>query len=1391
MSNSSLIGSLPIFNHESQDWLVFKERFQQWCVANELLDDEKSQVRRRAILLSALAEVTYKLVRDLSHPKDISSLTYKEVLKLLDDHFLPRKCIIGERHMFHAALQTPGEELNEWAARVRSLATHCKFTSLDETLRDRFVLGMEPGPARDKLFTEDASTLTLAKALDIAQGLRCARAAARLVTPGTTRGYMHPLQEEAANVNRISTRQQQNRGNIHCSVCGYTSHSANACKFAKHTCKQCGVKGHLKRMCTKKNRSIQKNHNYVVDDSADVGDDDDDGKGQCIYNIRTQNGEAMMQNVNINGTTILFEVDSGSFVTTISDLIYRKHFNDIPLSNSSLVLKVYTGGKIYPLGLISLPVTYENDTKILDIHVIADGGPPLLGRNFMSAFNLQISKINHIKTENIVKSLTSKYPEVFSDRLGCFNKHTVSLYVKPDSKPIFMKARSVPFALKEKVDQELNRMVQEGILKSVQHSNYASPIVPVLKHNGNVRICGDFSQTINKQLVVEKYPLPKIEELFAKLHGGVEFTKLDLSNAYMQLLLSEDAQPLTCINTHKGLFQYTRLIYGLSSASAIFQRSIENTLTGIEGVLTYQDDVLITGCNRQEHLNRLQTVLEKFREAGLVLRKEKCSFFQESISYLGFIIDKNGLHKSPEKVNAIVNAKNPENVTQLQSFLGLVNYYRSFVPSASTVLAPFYSLLLKNAKWNWSQEHEDAFIEIKKEMASDRVLTHFDQNATLILTVDASPSGLGAVLSQLENDRERPISYASRVLSSAEKNYSQIQKEATAIIFGVKRYHQYLYGRDVPFILRTDHKPLLSIFSPNKGVPEVSANRLQRYAIFLSAYNFTIEYVRSEKNCADFFSRAGVTDSDTNSVGVGGANASADRDRAQYINHIASNNLPLQLDDVREQTNKDILMKQVCNFVMFGWPKHCDQTLKPYYNCRYEISLENGCLMRGHKLIIPNQLRHTVLSELHRSHLGIIKTKCEARGRFWWPNIDKEIEVFIADCSICQTLRSAPPRVPLTPWPLPDKPWQRIHIDFLGPINAKTYLVIVDAYSKWVECFDMSCCTSTAVIDKLHELISHFGLMETIVSDNGTAFVSSEFKSFCKENGITHVTTPTYSPSSNGQAEIYVKIIKKGIKSIMASSSTKKDMQFKLRDFLLDYRNSKHSTTELSPAQIMLGRSLKSRLDLLNPHHQSSSSISSDTLQEIVRIKQCSQCNTYKGTRNVSFAPNETVLVCTYHKTSTSWIKAIIKEKQGQSIYLVYIPSLEISLKRHKNQIIKYKGQYDGLELDNDDSFDDWSPSSHQDGPVSTSSSSPAALPPPPPPAHPSLTPAAAAASTASTSAPVTHTLSDDTSDTTECASTQLVGGEGTNEQTSGQIRPRDIGLSMNLRDRPKVNYKQ
>ena len=324
--------------------------------------------------------------------------------------------------------------------------------------------------------------------------------------------------------------------------------------------------------------------------------------------------------------------------------------------------------------------------------------------------------------------------------------------------------------MKDVIEKELDSLQSAGVIEPVVYSEWAAPIVPVPKKNGRMRICGDYKVTLNPCLEVDQYPLPKPKELFATILGGERFTKLDLSQAYQQMVLNDDSKDLVTINTHCRLYRYTRLPFGIASAPALFQRTMDIILQGIPHTICYIDDILVTGENNQEHLNNLEEVLRRLMHHGITLKKEKCNFMSESVEYLGHVIDSQGLHVKQDKVDAIVNAPKPRNVTELRAYLGLLNYYGKFIPNVASILQPLNNLLKKGTKWEWSTECDQAAKIATEELISSRVLIHFNPSLPIQLATDASQYALGAVLSNVCKDgMDRPIAFASRSLSSAGK----------------------------------------------------------------------------------------------------------------------------------------------------------------------------------------------------------------------------------------------------------------------------------------------------------------------------------------------------------------------------------------------------------------------------------------------------------------------------------------------------------------------------------------------------------------------------------------------------------------------------------------------
>ena len=271
------------------------------------------------------------------------------------------------------------------------------------------------------------------------------------------------------------------------------------------------------------------------------------------------------------------------------------------------------------------------------------------------------------------------------------------------------------------------------------------------------------------------------------------YSKLDLSQAYQPVILDEASKPYLTVNTHKGLFQVNLLPFRVSSSPAIFQSLMESLVTGILNVAVYLDNILLTGQDDKEHLATLNQMLSRLQEAGLRLKHNKCAFMEQEAEFLGHKVDASGLHPLPHKVMAIQEASAPTKVTELRAYLGLLNYHNRFLPNLSTLLSPLHELLKKETKWKWGTEQEKAFEESRLLMQSSEVLVHYDSQKDPILSCDASPYGVGAMLSHRKSDgQECPISFMLRTLTSAESNYSQLDKEGLAVMFGIQRFHKYL-----------------------------------------------------------------------------------------------------------------------------------------------------------------------------------------------------------------------------------------------------------------------------------------------------------------------------------------------------------------------------------------------------------------------------------------------------------------------------------------------------------------------------------------------------------------------------------------------------------------------
>ena len=383
--------------------------------------------------------------------------------------------------------------------------------------------------------------------------------------------------------------------------------------------------------------------------------------------------------------------------------------------------------------------------------------------------------------------------------------------------PVAQRPRRLQILMVKEVDKEIDKLLDLGVLELVKKSpSWVNPLVVVPKKKG-IRLCVDM-RVANTAIIREPYQIPTLEEILYTFNGCTLFTTLDLNQGYHQISLDEKSRDLTAFASHRGILRYTRLIYGMSPASEIYQREIEKALQGLEGVRNISDDIIIGGKTAEELLNRTIQTLNCLRECNLTINKDKCKFFREELVYMGHVLSRAGLSPDKSKVESIVSLKHPTNQKELRSFLGMITYCAKFIPNFTEITYPLRTLIKQRVTWRWTKIHQAAFDQLKSLLTSSETLAYYNPGAKTEIITDASPVGLGAMIAQQQPDGSfQPVCYASRTLTEVEQRYSQIERESLAILFSVERFRLYLYG--ITFIVKTDHKPLVHIFTTTSKPP--------------------------------------------------------------------------------------------------------------------------------------------------------------------------------------------------------------------------------------------------------------------------------------------------------------------------------------------------------------------------------------------------------------------------------------------------------------------------------------------------------------------------------------------------------------------------------------------
>ncbi|XP_039312438.1 uncharacterized protein K02A2.6-like [Solenopsis invicta] len=1006
-------------------------------------------------------------------PRQPEDLTYEEIKTTLINHYDRAKNKYAESIKFRHIVQQKGETVANFVLRLKQGAAHCEYgTFLDRMLIEQMLHGLESREMCDEIIAKKPTTFT--EAYEVANALEATRCTA----------------DEVKKTGSTATSEQTNK-------IGYTPNRTK--------------QGHIAKVCrsktvTQSTALVPTTATQVAEQPAEQVDRLHQLSKVCEVNAINPLSKLMLD-VEIDGHIIQMELDSGAPCSIISKKALQSIKPKFTLQNTDRQFVSYTGHYIKCIGSIPVNVTMGSTTKKLNLYVIDGQLDTLFGREWISHFTKEInftklfsSKIHALTTaspqlspnqKEQLDQLLYRYKDIFSDVGGTLKGPPATVHFKPNTAPVFTRAREVPLALRNAYAEAIEEKIAAGFYERVEHSEWASSTHIVAKKNGKLRITGNYKPTLNPRMIIDEHPIPKVEHLFSKMKNAKIFCRLDITDAYTHIPVDEKFRQALTLNTPThGLIRPKRAVYGAANIPAIWQRRMEAVFQGIPNVLTFYDDILVLADSFDNLMSVLDTTLERLRAHCLRLNRSKCIFASSSVEFLGHRIDEQGIHKSDRHIEAIRDASKPSTPEELQLFLGKATYYNSFIPNLATRSRPLRDMLLSDP-FTWTQSAKVAYEDIKQTLISPLVLIPYDPSLPLVLATDASKIGLGAVLShKLSNGQERPIAYASRTLNSTEQRYPQIDKEALAIVWPTKLNTNADYCSRIPLpsTINTIH-------------------RLQTEDTKLS---------QEEGKIYDEFDEFVLCQ---------------------------IRQLPVRAEQIAKETCRDPHLGKIVKTLEAGQ----DLARAGYKAPEVNYTLTANCLLFEHRIVVPDTLQQSILNDLHAAHVGIVKMKGMARSFVYWPEIDADIERVAKSCAECAKDAHAPPKFRDHHWEYPKEPWERIHIDYAGPVEGVMLLIIVDAYSKWLEVKVTTSTTTTATIATLDELFSRYGVPVTVVSDNGRQFVSAEFEAFLQTSGVKyHKLTAPYHPS-NGQAERYVQTVKNALK---AMSTTQSSIQQNLNEFL-------------------------------------------------------------------------------------------------------------------------------------------------------------------------------------------------------------------------------------------------
>ncbi|XP_058459398.1 uncharacterized protein K02A2.6-like [Malaya genurostris] len=1124
----------------------------------------------------------------------------------LDEHFSPKHHESFERYLFWTMVADAEEPIEKFLERIQQKADKCSFgqTPMDSrqiAVMDK-IIQAAPEDLRERLLERENLTLN-----DCVKVVNSYQAVKYQASAMSKRPHQAILNVQRLYTKANITKPEFSQNKLRCTRCGYSQHNpGERCPAYNQKCLRCGVTGHFKSVC----RALSEKTNLKTGNEIpgkrfySMGNEKRAmvfKRPRNVLNINVDEASSMYEELPVynigntsddqirclvGGINIQMLIDSGSKYNLIDDNTWNMmQLQNVTVKNVRFDSnkKFLAYGKV-PLKLLMIfdaDIQIQGVSEKLPINstffVIEKGQQALLGKDTAQKLGVLRIGLRNCSTDvHYADELKATFPYI---------KHVeLTLPIDKRIAPVIQPLRRCPVPLLGKVKAKIDDLLAQDIIERIERpTTWVSPLVPILKDNGEVRLCIDMRRA-NQAIQRLNHPLPIFEEILSRIRNARFYSLLDMKDSYYHIMLSAECRDITTFITNWGLFRFKRLFFGVNCAPELFQSLMESLFATCSNMVGFIDDFLIYGETEEEHDRALKAVVQRIDELGIQLNHHKCKFKKTEIIFLGHKLSEKGALPSDDKIESILSCRAPKSREELRSFMGLVTYVSRFIPNLATDSCPLRDLIKSSSHFEWKQIHQIAFDRLKQRIGSIDYLGYFDPNDRTLVITDASGVGLGAVLIQFKGNLPRVISYASKSLSETEKKYPPIEKEALGIVWAVERFRIFLLG--ITFELETDHRPLETIFTATSR-PTI---RIERWLLRLQAFKFNVVYRKGSANLADSLSRLAAHCSDTSwneesevfirhvmveaiAILSDGNNNDFD-DSTEIAIRAIQDAAAIDITEVIDETKIDDELKTLKDAIMSGVWK--DPSLKPYAPFQSELSYVNGLLMRGRKLIVPVVLRERICMLAHEGHPGHSVMKSRLRDKYWWPNMDHAAIRVCDRCEGCRLVHAADPPEPMARRTIPEKPWVDLAIDFLGPLPTNEYvLVVIDYYSRYMELEIMSKITACETVRKLRKIFRTWGYRRTITLDNAKQFVSKEFSDFCTSIGVVLNHTTPYWPQANGEVERQNRSL---LKRLKISNALYGDWKTELDDYLIQYNNSPHSTTGMTPSELLQNRKVRFKL---------------------------------------------------------------------------------------------------------------------------------------------------------------------------------------------------------------------